>query len=262
MKIVVCMKQVPKDGTLKVDRRTNTLVRDASQARMNPDDKKALLAALDIKEKTGAQVAALSMGPQSADDVLREALTYGADEAFLITDPLLKGADTYATAYALQSALLRLGYDYVFTGNRSTDGASGQVGIMLAEFLHIPNIGTVCEVRREEDGRLLAVSEREYGLASYELFHPCVVSFFTDGEQMPLPKPGDIFSAYREREVTRLSAKELGLEELCKNGELVRTQIAEMVSVEKEAKKEQVVLTDGREACEFLEKLFGEHEKE
>jgi electron transfer flavoprotein beta subunit len=256
------MKQVPKDGALKVDRKTNTLVRDPSQTRMNPDDKKALLAALKIKEKNGAQVAALSMGPQSADDVLREALSYGADEAFLITDPLLKGADTYATAYALRCAIQKMGYDHVFTGNSSTDGASGQVGIMLAEFLHIPNIGTVCGIEQEGDGRLLAVSEREFGMASYELSRPCVVSFLLDGERMPLPKPGNIFSAYREREVTRLSAQELGLEELCASGQLVRTKIAEMVSVEKEAKKEQVVLTDAREASDFLEKLFAEGKKE
>jgi electron transfer flavoprotein beta subunit len=262
MKIVVCMKQVPKEGTLKVDQKTNTLVRDPAQTRMNPDDKKALLAALKIKEKTGAQVAALSMGPQSADDVLREALSYGADDAFLITDPLLKGADTYATAYALKCAIQKMGYDHVFTGNSSTDGASGQVGIMLAEFLHVPNIGTVYRIGYDGDGRLLAASEREFGTAFYELSRPCVVSFFMDGESLPLPKPGDIFSAYRERKVTNLSVCDLGLEEVCTNGQLVRTQIAEMVSIEKEAKKEQTVLTDAREASDFLEKMFAEGKKE
>ena len=86
MKIIVCIKQVPNTTEIKIDPVTNTLKRDGVPSIINPDDKAAIEAALQLKDQCGAQVTVISMGPPQADKALREALAMGADEAFLITD--------------------------------------------------------------------------------------------------------------------------------------------------------------------------------
>ena len=98
MKIVVCVKQVPDTAVVKIDPKTGTLIRDGVPSIMNPEDKHALEAALQLKETHGAKVTVISMGLPMAKAVLREALCMGADEAILLTDRCLGGADTLATS--------------------------------------------------------------------------------------------------------------------------------------------------------------------
>ena len=95
--IVVCIKQVPDTTEVRIDPKTNTLIREGVPSIINPDDKAGLEAAIRIKEENGAHVTAISMGPPQADLALREALAMGADEAILITDRAFGGADTLAT---------------------------------------------------------------------------------------------------------------------------------------------------------------------
>ena len=84
MNIVVCVKQVPDTTAVKIDPKTGTLIRDGVPSIINPDDKHALEEALRLKEKYGANVTVISMGPPQAEKALREALAMGADEAILI----------------------------------------------------------------------------------------------------------------------------------------------------------------------------------
>ena len=81
MKIVVCIKQVPDTAEVKIDPKTNTLIRDGVPSIINPDDKAGLEAALRIKDEIGAEVTVVSMGPPQAEVVLREAMAMGADKA-------------------------------------------------------------------------------------------------------------------------------------------------------------------------------------
>ena len=97
MKIVVCLKQVPDTTAVKIDPKTGTLIRDGVPSIINPEDKHALEAALQLKDNNGAEVTVLSMGPPQAKSALREALCMGADKAILITDRAFAGADTLAT---------------------------------------------------------------------------------------------------------------------------------------------------------------------
>ena len=80
MKIIVCIKQVPNTTEIKIDPVTNTLKRDGVPSIINPDDKAAVEAALQLKEQCGATVTILTMGPPQAEKALREALAMGADE--------------------------------------------------------------------------------------------------------------------------------------------------------------------------------------
>ncbi len=84
MKIIVCIKQVPDTSEIKINPQTNTLMREGVQSIINPFDLYALEAGLQIKDKLGAKVTVLTMGPPQAETALREAVSMGADEAVLI----------------------------------------------------------------------------------------------------------------------------------------------------------------------------------
>ena len=140
MKIIVCIKQVPNTTEIKIDPVTNTLKRDGVPSIINPDDKTAVEAALQLKEKCGATVTVITMGPAQAETALREALAMGADEAFLITDRAFAGSDTLATSTIIAAAIRKLGADVVFCGRQAIDGDTAQVGPQIAEHLDIPQI--------------------------------------------------------------------------------------------------------------------------
>ena len=152
MKIVVCLKQVPDTTAVKIDPKTGTLIRDGVPSIINPEDKHALEAALQLKDNNGAEVTVLSMGPPQAKSALREALCMGADKAILITDRAFAGADTLATSKALAGALKKLEYDIIFAGRQAIDGDTAQVGPEIAEHLNIPQVTYVQGVKVEEDG--------------------------------------------------------------------------------------------------------------
>ena len=86
MKIVVCIKQVPDTTEIKLDPATGTMIRDGVPSIMNPDDKGGLEMALQLKDKYGAEVTVITMGPPQADDILREAFAMGADRAIHLND--------------------------------------------------------------------------------------------------------------------------------------------------------------------------------
>ncbi len=104
MKIIVCVKQVPDTNEVKLDPVTGTLIRDGVPSIINPDDKAGLEAALVLKDKYGAHITVLTMGPPQADKALRETLAMGADRAILLTDRKFAGADTWATSMTIAAA--------------------------------------------------------------------------------------------------------------------------------------------------------------
>ncbi len=156
MNIVVCLKQVPDTTAVRIDPKTGTLVREGVPSIINPEDKNALEESLVLKDKYGAKVTVISMGPPQAKNALKEALSMGADEAILITDRAFAGADTLATSKALAGALKRIDYDIVFAGRQAIDGDTAQVGPEIAEHLNIPQITYVQEVVAE--GNVLKVN--------------------------------------------------------------------------------------------------------
>ena len=110
MKIIVCVKQVPDTTEVRIDKETNTLIREGVPSILNPDDANALEQALQLKDKyDDVTVTVLSMGPPQADVMLRECLAMGADEAVLLTDRAFGGSDTWATSNALAAAIRKIG---------------------------------------------------------------------------------------------------------------------------------------------------------
>jgi electron transfer flavoprotein beta subunit len=144
--IIVCIKQVPDTSEVRINPETNTLIREGVPSIINPYDLHALEAALQIKEKTGAKVTVITMGPPQAEDALREAISMGADDARLISDRAFAGADTWATSHTLYKAIEKIGYDIILCGKQAIDGDTAQVGPEVAEFLNIPHISYVKKI--------------------------------------------------------------------------------------------------------------------
>ena len=175
MNIVVCVKQVPDTTAVKIDPVKGTLIRDGVPSIINPEDKHALEAALQLKEQVGGKVTVLSMGLPMAKAALREALCMGADEAVLLTDRALGGADTLATSKALAGAIKKLDYDIVFAGRQAIDGDTAQVGPEIAEHLNIPQVTYVQNV--EVKGDTLVVNRAlEDGHQIVEVKTPCLLT--------------------------------------------------------------------------------------
>ncbi len=153
MNIIVCLKQVPDSTKVRLDPVTHTLVREGVASIINPYDLYALEAALRLKDAAGGKVTLLSMGPPQAEAALREALSYGADEAVLLCDRAFAGADTWATSYTLAQAVGRLGrFDLIVCGKQAIDGDTAQVGPGLAERLEIPHVAFVRKAEPEGSG--------------------------------------------------------------------------------------------------------------
>ncbi|MDR0994376.1 MAG: electron transfer flavoprotein subunit beta/FixA family protein [Verrucomicrobiota bacterium] len=177
MHIIVCLKQVPNTTQVRINPETNTLVRDGVESVMNPFDENALEMALQLKEKhPGTRVTALTMGPMQAADMLKEAVGRGADEVVLLCDRAFAGSDTWATSYALSTAIRRLEpADLVLFGKQAIDGDTAQVGPGVADWLGIPCITYAqgIEVAGET-----AVVERAFedGYEKLEVTLPCALT--------------------------------------------------------------------------------------
>ncbi|AGX43232.1 electron transfer flavoprotein subunit beta/FixA family protein [Clostridium saccharobutylicum] len=152
MNIVVCIKQVPDTTEIKIDPVKNTLIRNGVPSILNPFDKNALEQALRLKDQYGGTVTAISMGPNNAKAVLREALSLGADKAYLITDRAFGGSDTYATSYILSKAIQKIGtFDFILVGKQAIDGDTRQTGSSIAEHLNINRLSHVLDIKMEGD---------------------------------------------------------------------------------------------------------------
>jgi electron transfer flavoprotein beta subunit len=180
-KIIVCLKPVPDPQTwdrLRLDPVTKTLIREGIPAVLNPLDKHALEAGLQIKDTYGAEVVCLSMAPASTLPVLRQALALGADRGVLLADPAFAGSDTLATARVLAAGLHRLApFDLICCGNYTLDGSTAQVPSQIAELLGIPNLMHVCGLEMSEPARLVVTQKIEQGYVKLAAAPPLLLSF-------------------------------------------------------------------------------------
>jgi electron transfer flavoprotein beta subunit len=147
VKIVVCIKQVPATTAEKRYTADLRLDRAAAESVINPLDEYAVEQALKLQE-TGAveSVAYLSMGPESAAEALRRALAMGGDEAYLVTDGALAGADEWATARVLAAALDRLAPDVALMGMASDDARGSLVPGAVAAIRGLPLLSYAAEL--------------------------------------------------------------------------------------------------------------------
>lgn len=137
--VYVCLKQVPESDDIKFDEKGN-IKREGVNLVLNKYDEYALENALILKDLYGIKVIAVSMGPESATEVLRYAVSKGVDDAFLINDINLKGSDAFITSYVISKTLKYINeseHYSVFCGYASQDGDTKLVPPMISEFLNL-----------------------------------------------------------------------------------------------------------------------------
>ena len=162
LNILVCVKQVPDVNLVKMDPVTGSLIRQGVPAILNPLDANALEAAVRVKEQYGGTVTCITMGPDMAEEALRECLAAGADRAVLLSDRAFANADTLATSYVIVSAAKQLGdFDMIFCGKESLDGATGQMGSQLAERFDASQISSLSIITEVDLEHMTVTGERE-----------------------------------------------------------------------------------------------------
>jgi len=175
--IIVCIKQVPGTTEIKIDPKTNTLVREGVKSIVNPFDTYALEEGVRLKERYGGKVTVITMGPPQAEEALKETISLGADEAVLLSDRAFAGSDTWATSYVLSKAINKIAqYDIVICGRQTLDGDTGQVGPELSEMLKIPFVSYVSKVEEIKDKYIRVQRMIEEGHEVIETTLPAVIT--------------------------------------------------------------------------------------
>jgi len=177
MNIVVCIKQVPGTTEIKIDPKTNTLVREGVKSIVNPFDTYALEEGVRLRERYGGKVTVITMGPPQAEEALKETISLGADEAVLLSDRAFAGSDTWATSYVLSKAIAKIAnYDIIICGRQTLDGDTGQVGPELSEMLKIPFVSYVSKIEEIKDKHIRVQRMIEEGHEVIETTLPAVIT--------------------------------------------------------------------------------------
>ncbi len=211
MNIVVLVKQVPDSGSERnLDPQDFTVARGSADNVVNEIDEYAIEEALTLKEAHGGEVTILTVGPDSAADAIRKALSMGADRAVHVSDEGIHGACAPQTSAILAAALSQLEYDIVLCGAESTDGQLSVMPALLAERLGLPQLsgarkltveGGVARVERQTDG----------GYWALEAPLPAIVSTWDTINEPRYPSFKGIMAA-KKKPVESKSLADLGVD--------------------------------------------------
>ncbi|MCD1146775.1 electron transfer flavoprotein subunit beta/FixA family protein [Peptoniphilus sp. KCTC 25270] len=244
MKIVVCVKQVPDTTEVRLDPKTNTLIRDGVPSIINPDDKAGIEAALRIKdENPDSTVTILSMGPPQAEEVIREAIAMGADDGVLVTDRAFGGADTWATSTTIAGALRNIDFDLVIAGRQAIDGDTAQVGPQIAEHLGLPQVSYAEDVKVVDENTIHVRRQFEDRYHIVEVKTPCVVTTLAELAEPRYMTVGGVYDSYNaEMKVWGLDdiKENLNVDHIGLKGSPTKVK----KSYAKEGKGQGVLLTD------------------
>ncbi len=215
MKIIVCVKQVPDAADVRLDPVTNTLAREGVQSIMNPYDQHALEEAVRLKEKLGGEVVVVTMGPPQAEEMLRQAISCGADTVVLVSDRSFAGADTWATSYTLEQAIKKIGgFDLILCGKQAIDGDTAQVGPGLATRLGIAYLTCIQKVREAGDTSLVVERMMDDGYDVVSVDYPALLTVVKNINEPRVPSLKGKMKA-KKAEIIRLSAADIDADPAC-----------------------------------------------
>lgn len=259
MHVVVCVKMVPDTTQVSINPETNTLVREGVPFITNPYDTNAVEEGIRFKDKYGAYVTVVSMGPPSAVAVLRKGIAIGADEGILLSDRVFGGADTLATSMVLSAAIAKIGktrpVDIIICGKQTIDGDTAQVGPGIAQRMDISQLTLVNEVLSvDEEKRTIKVKRK---LESYEeIVESVLPTMITVEREINSPRyptvPGrfnadDAVVQVWANDVLKLDIQEIGL-----NGS--PTQVRRIFAPERE--KGEIVMGEGEHQPQAINVIF------
>lgn len=221
MNIIVLIKQVPNTTEVKLDPKTGNLIREGIESIINPDDLHAIETAVDLKEKTGGKVTAVSMGPPQAIDALTEAMGMGVDKTILLSDRAFAGADTWSTSSTLGKAIKKAGrYDLIVCGRQAIDGDTAQIGPQVAEYLVIPQVSYVFEIEVVKRDQMIVKRRIENGFERIRISLPALLTVIGEINKPRYPVIRDLLDACREKAPIKIwnaadigaKTEEIGLE--------------------------------------------------
>ncbi len=218
MNVIVCVKQVPDtEAPIRIKPDGSGIDETGLNLVMNYYDEHATEAGLRLREQFGGTVTLISAGPQRAKEALRTGLAMGADEAVLVTDPALHGADHLGIARVLAAVITTLPHDVVICGKLSTDDNAGIVGPALAEYLGLPQATAIAQLEVDAAGSGAVVyREVEGGVEVLQVPFPAVLTVERSLNEPRYPSLPGIMKAKRKEiktltlEALKLNAAEVG----------------------------------------------------
>ncbi|MFZ3221865.1 MAG: electron transfer flavoprotein subunit beta/FixA family protein [Rugosibacter sp.] len=269
MHIVVCIKQVPDSAQIRVHPVPNTIMRQGVPAVVNPYDLFSLEEALRLKDIHGGCITVITMGPPQAEAALRKCISYGADEAILVTDRAFAGADTLATSFALAAAISQIAknqaVDMVFCGKQTIDGDTAQVGPGIAKRMDMQLLTYVSQVDSvDTTSRTIQVQRRaEGGVQVLTTQLPCLVTMLEGTNEMRFATMDNMFRAarYQLKIWDRVAA---GIEDVSKIGlKGSPTVVSKVFAPQAKTQRAEIIESESGEprdlALTLVSKLFTQH---
>ena len=213
MEILVCIKQVADDSVeVFMNEKTGKPALEGVEKVVNAFDTYALEMAVRLKEAKGdITVTTRSLGGEDAKNGLKNCLAVGADEAFYIKDENYQEKDAVIIAQALSKGIQKIEeqrgkkFDIIFCGKETTDFATGQVGIMLADELNYGVVTNLVDIDTD-DTKVIAKKETETGYEKVELASPCIVTVNKPNYEPRYPTIKSKMAA-RKKEITEISVE-------------------------------------------------------
>jgi electron transfer flavoprotein beta subunit len=260
MNIIVCVKAVPDPKEIckiKIDPATKTLMRCEVPLVINPLDKHALEAALQVKESSGAFVTVISMGPPPADTIVKECMALGADRGILLSDRAFGGADAFATAFTLAKGIEKIGdFDLILCGMASSDGATEWVGPQIATFLDIPVVTMVRKFETQKSTMWHVWADWQNGYRRVEIHLPAL---FTVTRELNHPRAlsfSGILKA-RKKTIEQWDLEALGVPADSLGAKGSPTIVSEIAAVENRRDVEVLQGTLEEKADQLVSRLAG-----
>ncbi len=211
LRIVVCIKQVPDTTEVRMDPVKGTLIREGVVSIVNPFDSYAVEEGVRLKEKHGGTCTVVTMGPPQAEQALRDCISVGADEAYLVSDRAFAGSDTWATSLTLAAAIRKIGFDLIICGKQAIDGDTAQVGPGIAVHLDLPQATYARKIREVGEKSMIIERLLEEGVETMEMPLPGLITVVKEINEPRLPSLKGKMRA-KKYELKKLTAADLDLQ--------------------------------------------------
>jgi Electron transfer flavoprotein, beta subunit len=254
MNIVTCYKIVPEEQDIVVQK-DRSLSFERAEWKIGQYDLNAIEAGMQIVEKAGGKVSALSIGDKNLENskLKKAVLSRGPEDLYLVVDAQLGQADSLLTALTLKAAIEKLGsVDIVICGEGSSDLYAQQVGAQMGQLLGAAVLNAVSKISPAGD-KLIVERSLENEIEILEVPLPAVLSVTTDINLPRIPGMKEIMAAGKKTTV-QWSLPDIGLQEIPAATEIKSTLGPEQVE------RKQVILEG--DSPEIVSQLFENIRKE
>lgn len=208
MKIFVLVKQVP-DTETSIKPSGAGISEAGVKWIVSPFDEHALEESLRLRDKTGGEITAVSLGPDRVVEALRTAYALGVDKAVHLKDDSYNVLDVSYAARMLAAYLKDQGADIILSGHIAIDSSSSMVPAMIAEILGCANVNNAIEVEAD-GGSLTCKREIEGGTAVMKVSTPAVLTAAKNLNDPRYPSLKGIMAA-KKKQIETVEASSLGV---------------------------------------------------